>query len=257
MGLLTKEDKIQYERDGYVVLKEIFSMDEIYEMRSAMKNYWVQRVLQGKILQKANDPLASLFPPLRIPFDKNIALYKYMIDPRVFDLVEEIISEEALSIGTTCFFKGPGSKTLPMHQDNYDIGVTPGTTCAVWISIDDTDNENGGLTMVPRTHQLGLLKPTSPGHKSAYAQSVPVPQGFNKVHLSTSPGDVVIFNGYVLHGSKSNNSKDRFRRSMVTHFAGVSTEKIFVKHNELVNKQGEIVKRKLNKRHIKDRLFLE
>ncbi|NJL30933.1 MAG: phytanoyl-CoA dioxygenase family protein [Phycisphaerales bacterium] len=36
--------------------------------------------------------------------------------------------------------------------------------------------------------------------------------------VAAEPGDVVFFNGHVLHRSKQNWSKDRFRRSFVSHY---------------------------------------
>jgi ectoine hydroxylase-related dioxygenase (phytanoyl-CoA dioxygenase family) len=41
-----------------------------------------------------------------------------------------------------------------------------------------------------------------------------------------SPGDVLFFNGSLVHGSEPNRTTDRFRRSFIGHYIGRSTEKI-------------------------------
>jgi ectoine hydroxylase-related dioxygenase (phytanoyl-CoA dioxygenase family) len=39
-------------------------------------------------------------------------------------------------------------------------------------------------------------------------------------------GDVLFFNGSVVHGSGPNKTTDRFRRAFICHYAGESAEKI-------------------------------
>jgi ectoine hydroxylase-related dioxygenase (phytanoyl-CoA dioxygenase family) len=40
------------------------------------------------------------------------------------------------------------------------------------------------------------------------------------------PGDVLFFNGSLVHGSQPNRTADRFRRSLICHYAGRSAERI-------------------------------
>jgi ectoine hydroxylase-related dioxygenase (phytanoyl-CoA dioxygenase family) len=41
-----------------------------------------------------------------------------------------------------------------------------------------------------------------------------------------APGDVLFFNGSLVHGSGPNRSADRFRRSFIGHYVGRSTDRI-------------------------------
>ena len=52
-------------------------------------------------------------------------------------------------------------------------------------------------------------------------------------------GDTLFFNGSLIHGSGPNRSKDRFRRSFISHYVSQATEKIFKMYNPLVTMDGE------------------
>ncbi|MGA5691447.1 phytanoyl-CoA dioxygenase family protein [Cytobacillus pseudoceanisediminis] len=247
-------EKNFYEQEGYIVIKNVFTKQELSELKLIFEKEWLNMIRENVIQQDKKSPLNSLFPPIRSVWYENEEFRNWLTKGKLFQIVESFLGEEALAVGSTMFFKGPGAKELPMHQDNYDIGAYPKTSCAVWIGIDATDEENGGLTIVPKTHTLGMLSPRIPGHKSIYGLAVPIPSGYEKVRIETEIGDVVIFDGDLLHGSGPNKSDYRFRHAIVTHFAGVSTEKVFVRHDELINKNGEKISRPLNKKHSIKRL---
>ena len=54
--------------------------------------------------------------------------------------------------------------------------------------------------------------------KSFTKETVPVPPGHDIVDLPVRTGDVVFFNGQLIHGSGPNDSQDRFRRIVVGHY---------------------------------------
>ena len=47
---------------------------------------------------------------------------------------------------------------------------------------------------------------------------VPVPEGLEPALVPLKAGDVLFFNGSVIHGSFPNTSADRFRRSLIFHY---------------------------------------
>jgi phytanoyl-CoA hydroxylase len=246
---LTEEELLFLRSEGYVVVKGLYSPAEIEAVKSEYEKVWID-LIAGRVLQQnPNAPLNSLFLPVRDQHLANERLMELMLDPRNFALVEQVMGEEPLVVGTDCFFKAPGAGVLPFHQDNFDIGASPGTTWAVWISVDPADPENGGLRFVPGTQHMELIPPRIPSHISTYGQAVRVPEGYHVVDVSTSPGDAVLFNGQILHGSAANSTRYRFRRSFAIHFTGVSVEKVFVHYLDLYTRDGHTVKRKLNRMH--------
>ena len=81
--------------------------------------------------------------------------------------------------------------------------------------------ENGCLWVLPGSHRPGVIYPTAPhgldGFDGADAASgFPWPET-DAVPVEAKAGDVVFFNGYLLHRSLRNGSHG-FRRALVNHY---------------------------------------
>ena len=55
---------------------------------------------------------------------------------------------------------------------------------------------------------------------------VPPPPGLSAVPVEMEPGDVLFFNGSLVHGSEPNSTSDRFRRSFICHYIPRSAAKL-------------------------------
>ncbi len=90
---------------------------------------------------------------------------------------------------------------------------------AAWIAIDDVDEENGGMKLVAGSNKADIVCPQAADiAKSFTTEYVPVPEGMTAEHVNMQAGDVLFFNGSVIHGSTPNTSKERFRRSLIFHY---------------------------------------
>ncbi|MFB7814482.1 phytanoyl-CoA dioxygenase family protein [Paenibacillus chitinolyticus] len=246
------DDKLTaFAGEGYLVLNDVYTREEVSELIRQFDLHWVQLTASGQIIQNGNRPLESLYPRLRDYHRKNEKIKRLSLKPQLFDYLEQLIGEEALIISTSYYFKSPSTRGLPLHQDNYAFGVSPGTTYAAWISLDSSDEDNGGMTFVPGTHSLDLQVPEGDAsdvrrYFSDEGQWLKDYETAEMVKVATNPGDVIFFNGNIVHGSSDNLSRHRFRRSLLIHFTGVSVEKLALNFNNLMDKTGARVRRRLN-----------
>ena len=76
------------------------------------------------------------------------------LDKELLDLVSCVIGDDIVMWGCQIFCK-PGSDGMevPMHQDGQYWPIRPLATCTVWLAIDDSDRENGCLTVIPGSHR--------------------------------------------------------------------------------------------------------
>jgi ectoine hydroxylase-related dioxygenase (phytanoyl-CoA dioxygenase family) len=141
------------------------------------------------------------------------------------------------------YYKPPGGLGQALHQDNYYLRVEPGTCIAAWTAIDPADQENGGLVVVPKTQHLDILCPHEADPSlSFFRDEVDLPEGSTIVPAVMQAGDVLFFNGSTIHGSWPNRSRDRFRRSFICHYIGVSSLQITHNlHDDLYRANGEVV----------------
>jgi ectoine hydroxylase-related dioxygenase (phytanoyl-CoA dioxygenase family) len=125
------------------------------------------------------------------------------------------------------YFKPPGAKGQALHQDNVYLLCDPGTCYAAWTAIDATDPDNGGMYIVPGSHRIELECPIEIETTESFTNhTVPIPNGMKAIPVIMEPGDTLFFNGSVIHGSGPNRTKDRWRRSFITHYTGVSAKRI-------------------------------
>ncbi|MFI5358212.1 MAG: phytanoyl-CoA dioxygenase family protein, partial [Opitutales bacterium] len=161
---------------------------------------------------------------------------RYLLHPRVLDVLETLIGPDVLALQTMLFLKPPGSVGQGWHQDTFYIPTHPDTLCGAWIAIDEVDEYNGAMWMAAGS-QVEPVYP--PPDRSAYGdRHLPgvsavagvsdiddtrndlsaVADRYPQLLVPAQPGDVVFFGGHILHRSKRNVTTDRFRRSFVSHY---------------------------------------
>ncbi|SDN48868.1 Phytanoyl-CoA dioxygenase (PhyH) [Fictibacillus solisalsi] len=260
MPFLTAEDRKLFEEEGYFIIRNVYNPSEVQRIIDLYQDLWIDKVKKGHIQQDSKYPMESLFPTLHEVQRENEVLKDFMLEDRNFAIAEEILGSEPLLIGTTCFFKAPHTKALPFHQDNIDNGCIPDRNVALWVSLDGSDPSNGSLCFIPRSHKNGLYSINLPATHPYGVLSTNVNGETGDetkiVHIKTNPGDVVIFDGNTIHGSNSNSTSTRFRRSFAMHFTTKTVEKVFANFTHLYNKRGDVVQRPVNKKHGKIRSLL-
>ena len=71
-------------------------------------------------------------------------------------------------------------------------------------------------------------------------ETVPLAEGMQPQNATVHPGDVLFFNGQVIHGSGPNTS-DRFRRALIAHYVVGEAEKVAKFYHPLLNFDGHEV----------------
>ena len=138
----------------------------------------------------------------------------------------------------------PGKGTA-LHQDSHYLPNEPNTLTACWMAMSDTDGENGGLCVVPRSHRKGLYKThkatNSKDHQvwesehlmrdrsgkewkeKFYSFEIDELDLRTVLNLEVPKGSGVIFSSHTIHGSYGNRSPERVRRAFATHFVSEGT----------------------------------
>jgi ectoine hydroxylase-related dioxygenase (phytanoyl-CoA dioxygenase family) len=110
------------------------------------------------------------------------------------------------------------------------------------VAVDDADEENGGLFVVPGSHKLKVFCPERADTTVSFTGDfVPLPEGLEPVQLRLKAGDVLFFNGSVIHGSPPNTSADRFRRAFICHYVPESSAEVSHWYRPLLRFSGEEV----------------
>jgi ectoine hydroxylase-related dioxygenase (phytanoyl-CoA dioxygenase family) len=113
---------------------------------------------------------------------------------------------------------------------------------AAWIALDDADENNGGMVCVPNTQSLEIACPEKADPAKFFTtEHVEPPAGCAPVSVPLKSGDVLFFNGSVIHGSYPNTSKTRFRRSLIFHYVPLTSQELSHWYREPMTFDGKIV----------------
>jgi hypothetical protein len=241
-----------YETEGYWVERGLFSAAEMQQLNQVFMDMRAKGGVEGFYkpdlspwddVTSYSDPLAR-YPRVMHPHKFMPEAKRYLLEPRIFDLLEELMGEEALTAQSMFYFKPPQARGQAWHQDNFYLSVQPGTCIAAWIAVDPSDEENGGLQVLPNTQKSKLQCPETADPATSFAKElVRLPEGAVPEKLRLAPGDVLFFNGNVIHGSTPNLSKDRMRRSLILHYVGKSCQELSKHYHPLMDRQGNFVGR--------------
>lgn len=209
-----------WDRDGYVLVEGLFSGDEIARIREHFMKWNASERKEDfdKIDPTGQDPLAQ-YPRIIHPHRKDPLSLNFLLDHRLRDIMVQFLDEEPLAAQTMFYFKPPTARGQALHQDQLYLRASPGTCLAAWLAVDDCDQENGCMDLVPGSHTLPLLCEIDADLSQSFThKTIPVPAGHEKKPALMKAGDVLFFHGNLIHGSGPNTSQDRFRRSLIAHY---------------------------------------
>ncbi len=244
-----------YADTGFAVARGLLSPDEVETIRQtfmqANEHGPVEGLSEIKRAGEGYDPTDPLafYPRMMHPHkhpDKPVGrvAMRYMLDPRIGRVLRRLLGDEPIAAQSMFYFKPPGARGQAMHQDNFYLRVRPGTCIAAWCAIDDADEGNGGMVVVPGSDKLDLICPEQADTRRYFTtEHIPTPAGMTEQPVRLKAGDVLFFNGSLIHGSTPNSSADRFRRSLIFHYVPQSCSEVGQWYRPLYRFDGTTVER--------------
>jgi hypothetical protein len=242
--ILTREEMVQFGRDGFYVARGLFSSGEMAQWREHFMAIHARGPVEGYFSpvpkEKADGEMLRMYPRMLMPHRWDEAAKSFMLDNRIAPILHDLLGEEPLAAQSMFYFKPPGARGQALHQDDFYLLTQPEHCMAAWLAVDDTDSQNGGLSVVPGSHRIEVLCPHAADLKKSFTiEEVDIPPGMEAVQVELKAGDVLFFNGSVIHGSEPNRTKDRFRRSFICHYVPRSTTAMQEGYTPLLSFDGE------------------
>jgi hypothetical protein len=231
-GSLTQEQKEFYQREGYIVMQNLLSDEDMAPAQGAMEDK-VSEIADalyadGLISSKFEDEpfkmrLAKLFENLtdkdflrwgRGWRDRRAGYYHLMSNAKILDAVESLIGGEIFSnpvYNTRPKVPGVAAGAVPWHQDkSYWPDANSNPVITVWIPLVDANEENGCLHLIPRTHKKRAIAHGAESYSGTqYLEIAPEEVQRRKAEILPLPlqaGCAVLFNDRLIHMSTPNNS---------------------------------------------------
>ncbi|GHO58503.1 phytanoyl-CoA dioxygenase family protein [Ktedonobacter robiniae] len=225
--MLSESMRAFFDENGYVVARALFDPQEVDTLREHYMELRAQGAHPGDMVgvdTASSDPLKR-FPRMIHMHHWDETSYNWLLEPRLNEMLTGLLEREPYAVQTMLYFKPAGARGQALHQDQYFLRARPGTCMAAWLALDDCDEANGCMQVIPGSHTWPLLCTTQADTKNSFTDvTVPLPEGQEVQPIVMQAGDVLFFNGTLVHGSYPNTSSDRFRRSLIGHYISGEAE---------------------------------
>jgi phytanoyl-CoA hydroxylase len=239
--VVTTTDLERFGADGYLLVKGLFPPDEVAQLLEHYMRLRAAGTYPGDtagVDAGSGDPLKR-YPRMIHMHRWDATSLRWMIDPRMNACMTALLGREPLAVQTMLYFKPPGARGQALHQDQYYLRVQPGTCIAAWLALDACDEENGCLQVVPGSGDLPVLCARKADTRVSFTDvEVPLPDGVSSAPVRMDAGDVLFFNGSLVHGSYPNTTKDRFRRALIGHYVPGNAEQVSSFYHPVLRMDG-------------------
>tara|TARA_Y100000389_G_scaffold202781_1_gene249182 strand:+ start:5210 stop:5956 length:747 start_codon:yes stop_codon:yes gene_type:complete len=203
----------KYEANGFVVLKKIFSQNDIkkiYLDLTKIKNI-LPKIKKKKIYHKTADGKINTIHNIQ-EFYKDNKIQKIVNKKKLKSILNNILDKN-FKIRNIEFFLKPKKTGLPSpyHQDNYYWNIIDSKAVNVWIACSNSSRSNGGICYLEGSNKLGTINhelSMMKGSSQKIPKSVLNKLKFQKRFPSIKTGDCIIHHPEVIHGSLKNVSNN-------------------------------------------------
>ncbi len=262
MTVSHREQRAQFDRDGYVVLRDVIKDATLEGLKAAIAEhveahdpeadkavfrtddrdagreesfFASARGIQGFLEAEAVDEEGELSAPRDRCLNK-IGHALHDLDPEFGALARSPLVKDAFSIGgverprlvqSMVIFKPPGiGGEVRWHQDASYLLTRPQRVVGLWIALEDADRSNGCLWMSPGAHRSPLRERFEvdwASRRGELRDLDPTPWPTEAVPLEVRAGSMVVFHDHMPHRSEANRSP-RSRAAVTLHAHAADAE---------------------------------
>lgn len=222
--VLSKEELAFYDDQGYLLIKDILTSEGVEHMRNQCMQAWVEE--KGEFDPEKtwlqNSLLVNIHHRARLVRD-------YYFDGPLVDVATQIIGPNIKGATAQLTFKMRGNtKPFGWHQDNGYGELDPYNALTTLTALDDTDQSNGCLWLIPGSHKQGQITVMQTREMKQKATEIVIgTDESNAVPMEMKAGDCLIFNCWTLHKSEGNFSRDRDRRVLFLRYADANAVEVY------------------------------
>ena len=240
-SILTPEEIEHYKTQGYIVPRWKYSSENVElmlelvrELVDANPDHQQEQLVCPHLPRGATKPMIS---------ERHQDFLNLAKANGTRDILKSIMGPDVLLWGSQLFCKPAATgMEIPWHQDGAYWPIRPLSNVSAWIAIDHVTRENACLKVIPGSHLHGLRP-----HKTDTRGEIALDQTIQSkylhkekaVDIELEPGQLVLFDVYLMHGSNANTSGKR-RAGLVYRYMP-STSLFDRTVEDKVNQSGHLV----------------
>ncbi|WP_439122150.1 phytanoyl-CoA dioxygenase family protein [Marivita sp.] len=215
--MLTEEQKAFYNDNGYLLVKNAVTPDQLQRLREITYGLIagsrsVTESNEVYDLDKGHTADTPRLTRVKLPHKRNPYFWELIRNSKLTEVLTDLLGLHTNLLTSKLNAKAPGGgRAVEWHQDWAFYPATNDSLLAFGLMLEDVDEANGPLMVIPGTHKGPVLSHQANGY---FAGAIdPDDLLFEKdkaVALTGKAGDMTVHHVRVLHGSAPNMS-DRNR----------------------------------------------
>jgi phytanoyl-CoA hydroxylase len=225
--MLTQEQIASYREQGYIGIDRVLSAEEVDALRQTTDEF----VEKSRSIAESDavfdlEPDHSADSPklrrLKSPVAQHAVYNNMLHHQRILDIVAQLIGDRIRTNGDKLNMKSGGfGSPVEWHQDWAFYPHTNDDLLAVGVCIDEMNEENGCLLVIPGSHQGPIHDHHLDGHFAGAVTAADFDDSAaEKIELKA--GGISIHHVRALHGSLPNTSPNPRRLLLLQYCAGDS-----------------------------------
>ena len=231
---LTEEEIAAFRRDGYVHLRGVLSEEELAAVEVDYERFLRREIpVPGKDfcdMSGGYDRPVDQYAVINVMLPRRYhpAWQGNVVEQRAGSIAAQLHGDDMVYDYDQLLAKPPGRDdgAFAWHQDQAYWIKTPDTrTATMWLALDDSGVENGGMRFVPGSQRDPELRAHAPLHGDrgdSHTLVAELDPGDEVRQPELARGDATIHDERVLHGSPGNGST-RWRRAYIVAFRSEAT----------------------------------
>jgi phytanoyl-CoA hydroxylase len=259
---MKREELAQYERDGFLVLKDFVSHEACNSLHARAEELVQEFDPAGMVsifsthdqTRTSDDYFLESGDKIRFFFEENAfnpdgslrqakersinkighalhdldpAFDSFSRNPKIEELVSGLGLTRPLLLQSMYIFKQPTiGGEVTCHQDATFLFTEPLRMAGLWFALEDATFENGCLWVIPGGHKMGLksrfVRAEGGGTRSEMLDNTPWPEA-KAIPLEVEKGTVIALHGLLPHLSRENRSS-KSRHAYTLHVIDASSE---------------------------------
>ncbi len=212
--MLTDQQILFYREKGYLLVEQVLSKSELENMKK-IANGWIEgskKYTQSNSLYDLDEGHSAVTPKLtrvKLPHKANRYFWNVLRSSRITEVLKGLLGPNTILQTSKLNTKAPGGgAAVEWHQDWAFYPHTNDDMLALGVFLEEVDNENGPLMVIPESHKGPILNHSADGvFCGAIDPKDPEFDIGKAVKLTGKAGDMTIHHARTLHGSAPNQSK--------------------------------------------------
>jgi ectoine hydroxylase-related dioxygenase (phytanoyl-CoA dioxygenase family) len=219
---LTQDQAEQFDRDGFVVLPDVFDAQTVAEVTAELDKFEAE---MEAFLKEQPDGRSAIGETGAITFtaqllEKSDALRGFATRQVFLDLCHDLVGPDVNTYWDQAVYKKPEKpRRFPWHQDNGYTYLEPQHYLTCWVPMVDATVDNGCPMVAPGLHKMGTLQ-----HHYVAPLGFECLTDYDGVAAEATAGSIVVFSSLTPHLTGPNTT-NQVRKAYILQYAPTTAKK--------------------------------